>query len=147
MIFDKTLQLSDKQVLTATAPSTNVIDLGVRGTAYKHAAPLMRNLGLSDCVPFLVQATADFAGGTSLEVQLQTSDDPAFGASDTVATSGAIPLANLKAGAILMATNYIPSGVAGKGVAKRYMRLNYVVTGAMTGGSVTAGIVAAVQTA
>ena len=49
MIFDKTLQFSDQQAITATAVSTNVIDLLPTGTVYGHAAALLRDLGQEFC--------------------------------------------------------------------------------------------------
>jgi hypothetical protein len=144
MIFDRTLLLSDKQAITATAASTNIIDLGAVGTAFGHAAPLKRDLGLNQCIPFLIQATETFtaAGAATLTVALQADDDEAFGSPTTVWTSAAIPVASLVAGYQIGLVNYIP-----KGITERYFRLNYTVaTGPMTAGRIIAGVVAAVQT-
>jgi hypothetical protein len=149
MIFDKTLLLSEKQAITVTAPSTNVIDLLAAGTAPRHAAPLKRNLGIGAMIPFLIQVTEDFAaaGAATLTVALQVDDNEAFSSPTTVWTSGAIALADLKAGENLGVVNYVPKGVNGKGVTERYFRLNYTVaTGPMTAGRIQAGVVAAVQT-
>lgn len=152
MIFDRTLLLSNRQAITATAPSTNVIDVGPVGTAHGHAAPLARNLGLSACIPFLIQVVEDFdiaEGSPTLTVALQSSNVEGFGSGvNTVWSSGAIALANLKAGANLGLVNYIPKGVLDAGIRERYFRLNYTVaSGPFTAGRITAGVVGAVQTA
>lgn len=149
MIFDKTLLLSNKQALTVTAASTNVIDLLATGKAYRHAKVLPRNLGIGDCVPFLIQVTQDFAaaGAATLNVILETDDNEAFASASTVWDSGAIPLADLKAGQNLGLVNYLPKGRNGRGLVERYFRLRYVVTtGPFTAGAIMAGVVASVQT-
>jgi len=149
MIFDDTLLLSKAQAITVTAPSTNVIDLLAAGKAPKHAAALKRNLGIGNAIPFLIQVTEDFAaaGAATLTVELQTDDNEAFSSPATIWSSGAIALANLKAGQNLGLVNYLPKGVNDKGLTERYFRLNYTVaTGPMTAGKIQAGVVAAVQT-
>lgn len=152
MIFDRTLRLSNRQAITGNAVSTNVIDLGAVGTAHRHAAPLARNLGIGACIPFLIQVVEDFAiaeGNPTLTVALQSSNAEGFGSGvTTVWSSGAIPLANLKAGENLGLVNYIPKGVGDAGIRDRYFRLNYTVaSGPFTAGRITAGVVGAVQTA
>jgi len=149
MIFDKTLLLSNKQAITTTAPSTNVIDLLAAGRPYKSAKVLNRNLGIGGCIPFLIQVTQDFtAGGAgTLTVTLETDDNEAFASPRVVWSSGALALADLKAGENLGLVNYIPKGINGKGLTERYFRLNYTVaTGPMTAGAIMAGVVASVQT-
>lgn len=149
MIFDRTLLLSNKQALTVTAPSTNVIDLLPTGKAYRHAVALKRNLGIGDCIPFLIQVTQDFAaaGAATLTLELQTDDNEAFASPSAVWNSGAIPIADLKAGENLGLVNYIPKGRNGRGLTERYFRLQYTVaTGPFTAGAIMAGVVASVQT-
>ena len=128
MILDKESLFSDDQAITATAASTNVVDLGVS-----------RDIGKGIPVPVLIQVTADFATLTSLTAEIQTSDDEAFSSSDTLATSGAIAAADLVAG-YQFPVQYMPINT------KRYVRVNYTVAGtAPTAGTVTAGIVASHQ--
>jgi hypothetical protein len=149
MILDRTLLLSDAQAITVTAVSSNVIDAGAAGTAFGHAAALRRNLAIGAAIPFLVQVVQDFTAGgaATLAIALQTADDEAFSSPVTVYTTPAIALADLKAGQRLFISDYLPKGVNGKGITKRYWRLNYTVaTGPMTAGKITAGVVAAVQT-
>lgn len=144
MIFDKTLQLSAAQAITATAVSTNVIDLRAAGRAYKHAADLKRDLGLGGkAIPFLIQVVEAFtaAGGGTLTVSLECDDNEAFSSPKTVWTSSAIGKALLVPG-YRFGTDYVPNGID-----ERFFRLNYTVaTGPMTAGKITAGIVAGIQT-
>jgi hypothetical protein len=128
MILDKEALLSDDQAITASAVSTNVIDLGVS-----------RDIGKGTPVPVLIQVTEDFATLTSLTAVLETSETQNFASSETLATSGAVAAADLVAGAQL-GPLYIPTGV------QRYIRISYTVAGSdATAGTVTAGVVAAHQ--
>ncbi|WP_292229325.1 Bbp16 family capsid cement protein [Brevundimonas sp.] len=140
MIFDKTLQYSAAQAVTATAASTNVIDHLAAGIPYGSSVPLTRDLGVGPEVPLLVQVVEAFAGATTVQVSYQTSDAENFGSGvDTVVSSGAVPVADLKPG-FQFAIDQIPYKAR-----KRYSRLNFTVAGAGTAGKITAGIVAAVQ--
>lgn len=128
MILDKENLLSEDQAITATAASTNVIDLGVD-----------RDIGKGIPVPVLIQVTADFASLTDLTATIETATDEAFSSPETLATSGAVPVADLKAG-YQFPIQYLPLGT------KRYVRVNYTVGGVnATAGTVTAGIVASHQ--
>lgn len=120
MIFDKQNLFSWKQAATATAVSTDVIDLG-KGDA-----------GASDR-PYLSVIAASYTGTGSLAVELQTSTDAAFGTVKTIAT---FPVSNtdLKNGGAVVSAK-LPKGM------QRFARLNYVVTGTVSGGTVSAGLV------
>lgn len=128
MIFDQQSLLSDAQAITATAVSTNVIDLGpIR-------AGVARDIGKGKQIPLLVQVVETFNTLTSLTVALQVDDNEAFGSPKTV-WSSVVALADLKAGKVII-PEYIP-----RGTDERYLRLNYTVTGtAPTLGKVTAGV-------
>lgn len=142
MIFDKTLQFSDAQAITADAASTNILDLLATGTPYGHAAALKRDLGKGVRVPLLVQVVEAFATLTSLTIILQGSVDEAFTSPVTIHTSPAIPVATLVAG------YQLPIDFFPRGTIYRYLRMYYDVTGSSaTAGKITAGVVAAVQTA
>lgn len=141
MIFDKTLLLSDGQAITATAASTNVIDLGATGTPLGSSVALTRDIGIGDgCVELAVDVTATFNNLTSLQVTVQTSPD---NATWTDLESGrAVPLASLVAGYQFFVPSRFPEGTRA-----RYVRLNYTVVGtAPTTGAITAGAVAGRQT-
>ncbi len=128
MILDKESLFSDDQAITATAASTNVVDLGVS-----------RDIGKGVPIPVLIQVTADFATLTSLTAEIQTSDSEDFSSSDTLAASGAIAAADLLAG-YQFPVQYMPINT------KRYLRVNYTVAGSnATAGTVTAGVVASHQ--
>lgn len=130
MIFDSTNKFSSEQAVTATAASTNVIDLGVSG----------RDIGVGEHIPVWIGVDVDFAGLTSLQVTVQTDDDEAFGTASSVISSPAIAVADLKAG-YQFSIQDIPKNVLG-----RYIRLSYVVVGTGTAGTLTAGVTMGNQT-
>ena len=130
MILDKHLALSEAQVLTATAASTNVVDLGAA-----------RQIGLSGGLYALVSVPTALvsAGATTLQVTLQNDSAEAFGSATDLFTSVAIPKATLVAGYQFA----IPIPVSGM---KRYMRVNYTVaTGPFTGGAISCQIIKGLQ--
>ena len=109
MILDKALQLSNKQAVTASAASTNYIDLKTAGAAYE---------------PVFVVATVDvnFATLTSLTIGIQTATDSAFTSPKTILSSGAIAAADLTAGNEVFKER-LPMETL------RYVRAYYTVTG------------------
>ncbi len=111
--------------ITTTATSTNVLDLLNKRDLGIGSSPDEPNL--------MVTVGTTFAGGTSINVQFQTSPDNSTWT--TAAESGVIALANLVAGARLLNIP-IPSPAPGAAL-PRYYRLNYVVVGTMTAGTVT----------
>lgn len=127
MILDKLLMFSDKQAVTATAASTDVIDLGpIDGTR--------RDIGVGYQLEFwtLVNTTATASGAATVNVQLQTSPDNSTWTS--IYESGALALAALIAGKRIVSAK-VPSGV------QKYLRVNYTVsTGPLTAGAFTSGI-------
>lgn len=130
MIMDKNLQFSSAQAVTVTAASTDVIDQGVA-----------RDLMPGQVIQVLAQVGAQFtaAGAATLQVQFQGSSDNVT--YSTYAESRAYALAELAPGARILDID-VP-GRNGPAVLPRYIRLNYVVaTGPMTGGTLTAGLVA-----
>lgn len=136
MIFSENLILSDQQAVTATAVSTNVIDLGATGTVHGDSGALVRDVGPGTPIPLLIQVTDDFATLTSLTISVQVDADAAF-SNQTTVLSQTIPVADLVAGK-KTAFVYVPHGVN-----ERFLRLNYAVTGDnATAGKITAGIVA-----
>jgi len=138
MIFSAQQLFSDAQAITATAVSTNVIDLGAPGTPYGAAAALIQDIGKGAKVPFLAQVIADFDNLTSLKIAVETGATTALG---TEIYSVTVLLADLVAG------YQIPIDVLPKQLVERYLGMRYTVTGvAPTVGQVTAGIVAGVQT-
>lgn len=118
MILDADLLFSNKQAVTATATSTNEIDLGVAGDA----------IGQELTIHVVVDTA--FATLTSLTVSLETSTD---GSTWTTVLSGpAVPRASLTKGANIFCVR-VPQGLS------RYVRMKYTVGGSnATAGKVTA---------
>jgi hypothetical protein len=53
MILDNTNVYSDSQAITATAASTNIIDVGAAGTAFGAAAAVARDIGKASEIPLV----------------------------------------------------------------------------------------------
>ena len=136
-LFDNAGLFSEDQAVTATAVSTNSIDLGLMETPVGAAGPLVLDAGLSE-IPILVQVTTTFATLTSLVVSVEMDDNSSFSSATTVARSEAIPAASLVAGYKFRLPASIPEGTT-----ERYVRLKYTVAGSdATAGKIFAGIVA-----
>ena len=118
MILDADLVFSSKQAVTATAASTNRIDLGVAGDA----------IGQELTIQVVVDTV--FATLTSLTVSLETSANDSDWT--TVLSGPAIARASLTKGANIFCVR-VPQGLS------RYVRMKYTVGGSnATTGKVTA---------
>lgn len=129
MLLDKLLQFSNAQALTATAVSTDVIDLGVA----RDIAPGEPIKGYVSTVTLLQSA-----GSSTLQVQVQGStDNSTF---STYWESEAIAKASIAAVGSRIDFE-MPRPTPGRAL-PRYLRLNYVVaTADFTAGAITAGLV------
>lgn len=137
MIISKNMTFSDKQAITATAVSENVIDLGDTGTPYGAASKIAADLGKGTGVPISIQVVEDFNNLTSLKIDIVTGDNEAVG--DTVISS-VVSAADLKAG-YQYPVMVVPTKI------KRYLAVKYTVTGsAPTAGKIFAGITMGNQT-
>jgi hypothetical protein len=128
MLFDLETLFSDRQAVTTTGNSANLIDTGAS-----------RDLLAGEGLFLVVQVSTAFTAGgaATLTVALETDDNVSFSSATTLFTSPAIPVAALTAGARPVQIR-IPRG------AERYLRLTYMVaTGPMTAGAVIAGLVLA----
>ena len=138
MIFSAQQLFSDDQAITATAVSTNVIDLGVPGTPYGAVAPLNQDIGKGNKVCFLAQVTEDFDNATSVQVTIETGATTALG---TAVLSETILLADLVAGKQSV-IQVLPTQLT-----ERYLGVRYTVVGtAPSTGTITAGITMGNQT-
>lgn len=135
MLTSANSTFSNNQAITASAASTNVLDLGAAGTPVGAAAALAKDLGKGTKIPFLVQVTADFATLTSLTITLQKDTVENFASPETV-------VAHTVAVADLVAGYQIPIDVLPIHLDQRYVRLYYTVTG----GDATAGTIFAAIT-
>lgn len=139
MIFDTTNLFSDAQAITATAGSTNTIDLG------PIASSITRDIGKGVKIPILIQVVETFdtaAEDGTLTIALELDSTDTF-TPDKSIDLGTFTEAELVAG-FQLPWDYMPNGVN-----YQYMRLKYTVGGAgnFTAGKITAGIVMGVQTA
>lgn len=133
MITDAYLRVSDSQVVTASAVSTNTIDLSVA-----------RDIGEGEelCFNFAVTEAALAAGAATVEFQVIVSDSAALTSPVVVGSSGAIGKAALTLGANIVVR--VNPQIASLG--KRYLGANYVVsTGPLTAGKFIADVVADIQ--
>lgn len=123
MFVDYQTELSRNQALTTgTITSTNVYDTGAAA-----------DVGPGYPIKFVVNSTAAFVGGTSVQAVLETSD--AVGGTYTTLVAGPVKtLAEINANRQIAAVD-IPHG------AKRFIRASYVIGGTFTGGTVQAGLV------
>jgi hypothetical protein len=148
MIIDALLQFSGTitgntvtgQSLAGTAQtftSTNVVDLAGVGTGNT-----ARDLGMGEGMEIMVEVTAAFTGGTSMQVALVVADDAAITTNvTTVILEAALPIASLTVG------TQIPIHLdrVAPLTARRYMALQYITLGTMTAGSVVAAVTKSVQ--
>lgn len=126
MIMDALLLLSSAQAVTTTAVSTNVLDM-----------LNARDIGVGEPIKIAASVGTAFAGGTSLQVQVQSSADNSTWV--TMDESRAYITADLTAGAKI-ANFTLPARSTGEAL-PRYYRFNYVVVGTMTAGTVNAALV------
>ena len=121
MIFDKENLFSEDQAITATADSTNVIDLG------------LAKMGEGEPINLECRVTTTFADGTSLKVSLVSSASSTFSSVSTMVESGVIVTATLTQG-YRFTFGPLPDGLL------RYNKLVYTVVGTHTAGAVFAGL-------
>lgn len=128
MIIDKLLKVSDDQSVTASAPSTDVIDFG-------QANPNTGMDNLSKMV-ITVSETATASGAATVSIALQDSANNSAWADVVVLPTK--QLSDLKAGAQFVIP--MPTKL------RRYCRVNYTVgTGPLTAGKFSAQIVTGIQ--
>ena len=117
MLLDQNAVLSDKQAVTASAASQNVIDLGAAGNAVPGAL-------FAVC-----RVDEAFAGLTKLAVSLQTAEKADFSDAEEL-VSASFAVAALAAGETVLAVG-VPAGM------QRYLRAYYTVTGTGTAGKLS----------
>lgn len=129
MLLDALLQLSAAQAVTATAVSTNTIDL----TVARDLGP-----GRSLWLVWQVDTTFTAAGAATLTLQAITSASANLSSPTVVSQTDAIAKTELTAGRKLIAQRIDPAVVAAQANGQRFLGAQYTVgTGPMTAGAVT----------
>lgn len=135
MYLDKQAEFSDAQAVTASAISTNVVDL-FAGTASGAVNNTLRDIGTGEDVYLVVSVdvAATAAGAATVTVTLESDSTADLATSATVhASSKAFALAEMTAGARLMAIK-LPAGSY-----ERYLGVRFTVaTGPLTAGAFSA---------
>lgn len=135
MILSEQQLFSDGQVATATAASTNIIDLGATGTVLKGSTALTRDIGKGRPIPIVVEVTAASGTSPTLDVAVQM---------DTV-ENFASPTAVGPAPTQMTAAGRVTLYVLPEQITERYLRLNYTIGGTSPSFTIDAGIVLADQ--
>lgn len=139
MILDLESMFSDDQVVTTTAVSTNLIDLGATGTPPLSLTALTRDIGPGTPIEILIQNVAAATGtAPTLVVTLETDDNVGFASAVIKATSATMTSAVAGQTASI---HYVPDGIN-----ERFLRLRYTTGGTTPGHTITAGIVLGRQT-
>jgi hypothetical protein len=131
MIYDYNLKVSASQAVTASAGSTDCIDLGSA-----------RDIGVGCQKYFAITCdeSATAAGAATVSFSLQCDDNSSFSSAKTVITSDAFAKTVLTAGRDPI---YLPIP---PGLNERYVRVYYTVaTGPLTAGKFSAGVVHGIQ--
>lgn len=126
MYIDRQNLFGQDQAVTASAASTDYIDLGSA-----------RDVGNGEPLEVLVLVTesATAAGAATVQVAVQTDDNSSFSSATNLVLSDAIPKASLTAGTEVLRVK-VPHGT------ERYLRLYFTVgTGPLTAGKFTSGLV------
>lgn len=127
---DQMTSFSNSQAVTTTAISTNVLDTNPSGSANA-----IKDLGQGDGlqgVALTVNVPVAFTGGTSIQINLESSAAAGLTSPTVHWASPVIPLASLTQGAVL-ARVPLPMGDY-----LRYVGVRYTVVGTMTAGAVDA---------
>lgn len=143
MILDKELNFSIAQAVTATAISTNVVDLYPLGSSV--ATNATRDIGTGEVLYLVVQtktAATDTSSDATLTVTLESDSTVDLATSATVHYStGAMAFATFSPAGTVLAMIKLPAGAY-----ERYVGVRYTVaSGPLTAGTFDAFIVKDVQ--
>lgn len=130
MITDALLQLSAAQAVTATAVSTNTIDLGTN-----------RDIGAGEDLYVVINTdvAAVAAGAATVQFQVITSAAPALTSPTVISQTDLIPKTDLTIGRKPIVLCINSAVLNSQPIGQRYLGVQYTVgTGPLTAGSFTA---------
>lgn len=139
MITDALLLLASAQAVTASAVSTNTIDLGTA-----------RDVGSGEPIyaVITVDQTVTAAGAATVNFQVIGSAAANLGSPTVLVQTDAIGKAELTAGRRAIVLEIPPSVLAAQPIGQRYLGVNFLVgTGPLTAGQFTVNLVRDVQDA
>jgi len=138
MILDKFLEFSDAQAVTATAISTNVVDLAPLGNGV--GTNTVRDIGAGEDLYLIVRtlaAATDVGSDATLTVTFESSNAEALSASTVHFSTGALAFATFSPAGTELARFKLPGGNY-----LRYLGVRYTVAnGPLTGGTFDAFLV------
>ena len=123
-LIDGQNALSDAQAVTATALSTNVIDLLQAAPQYTGGEDLILNVTVNTL----------FAGGTSIRAILWTDDTTTVSSGADIISGDVVLTAAATAGTSLLTVNLKNLPL------QKYIGVQYVIVGTMSGGAVDANL-------
>lgn len=132
MMTDALLQLSSAQAVTASAVSTNTIDLGTA-----------RDLGTGKDLyaVFNVDVAATAAGAATVHFQVISSANANLSSANVIAQTDAIAKTDLTIGRKPIVVCISPAALLSLPIGQRYLGVQYTVgTGPLTAGSFSAAI-------
>jgi len=138
MILDKFNEFSDAQAVTATAISTNVIDLYPLGNSV--GTNTTRDIGTGEDIYLVVMtetAATDTSSDATLTVTLESDDNVGLTSATTHFSTGALAFAAFSPAGTVVANVKLPAGSY-----ERYLGVRYTVaSGPLTAGTFNAFLV------
>ncbi len=128
-LFDALFEFSDAQSVAATAESTNILDMQSSGLEMGAGTPIYLNIRVGVAAAAGTSLTVVFHNSSTTDIDAGTEGST----NNTVWSSGAIPIANLTAGAWITRLS-LPVNFD----ANRYVGIQYTASGTLTSCTVNA---------